>query len=105
MHQNLKELEELDIPMYIISGDTSDEQALLHEALIQEVGTSLPFISDPELELIDHMGMKNGDTSYRGYALMDEEGNVVFKTVNDHYGEEIDQTIKEIKEEYNQIKD
>lgn len=86
--------------MYVISHDLPEEQALLHEALTKEVGTSLPFISDPEFQLIDHMGMKNGDTSYRGYALIDEKGNVVFKTVNDHYGEEIDQTIKEIKEEY-----
>ncbi len=86
--------------MYIISSDTAEEQALLHEALIKEFGVSLPFISDPEMKLIDHMGMKNGDTSYRGYALLDENGNTVFKTVNDQYGEEIDQTIKEIKEEY-----
>ena len=91
--------------MYIISGDTAEEQALLHEALIKDVGTSLPFISDPELQLVDHLGMKNGDTSYRGYALMDEKGNVVFKTVNDHYGEEIDETIKEIKEEYSKLKE
>ena len=46
------------------------------------------------------MNMRNGDVAYRGYALMDEKGNLVFKTVNDHYGEEIEQTIKEIKEEY-----
>jgi alkyl hydroperoxide reductase subunit AhpC len=104
LHQNLKELEELGIPMYVISKDTPEEQALLHEALTKEVGTSLPFISDPEAKLIDHLGMKNGDTSYRGYALMDESGNVVFKTVNDHYGEEIDQTIEEIIKEYGNLK-
>lgn len=104
MHKNLAELEELDIPMYIISNDTAEEQAMLHDALLEEVGISLPFISDPEMELIDYMGMNNGDTSYRGYALMDDSGNVVFKTVNDHYGEEIDQTINEIKEEYVKLK-
>jgi alkyl hydroperoxide reductase subunit AhpC len=96
----LNELEELDISMYVISKDTPAEQALLHDALVKDLGTSLPFISDPEFQLIQHMDMRNGDVAYRGYALMDEKGNTVFKTVNDHYGEEIDQTIKEIKEEY-----
>jgi alkyl hydroperoxide reductase subunit AhpC len=86
--------------MYVISKDTPEEQALLHDALVEDLGTSLPFISDPEFQLIEQMNMRNGDVAYRGYALMDEKGNLVFKTVNDHYGEEIDQTIKEIKEEY-----
>ena len=105
MHQNLDELEELGIPMYVISNDSPGEQAQLHDALIKEVGRSLPFISDEEFQLIDHLGMKNGDSSYRGYALMDEKGNTVFKRVNDHYGEEIDQTIEEIKEEYSALKE
>jgi hypothetical protein len=47
--------------------------------------------------------MKNGDTAYRGYALMDTKGNVAFNTVNDHWGEEIDKTAKEIKEEYDKL--
>jgi alkyl hydroperoxide reductase subunit AhpC len=96
----LNELEELNIPMYVISKDTPEEQALLHDALVKDIGTSLPFISDPEFQLIQHLNMRNGDVAYRGYALMDEKGNLVFKTVNDYYGVEIDQTIKEIKEEY-----
>jgi hypothetical protein len=47
--------------------------------------------------------MKNGDTAYRGYALMDTKGNVAFNTVNDHWGEEINKTAKEIKEEYDKL--
>lgn len=96
----MNELEELDIPMYIVSKDTPGELALLHDAMVEDLGTSLPLLSDPEFQLIQEMNMRNGDVAYRGYALMDEKGNLVFKTVNDHYGEEIDQTIKEIKEEY-----
>ena len=86
--------------MYIVSKDTPGELSLLHDAIVEDLGTSLPLLSDPEFQLIQEMNMRNGDVAYRGYALMDEKGNLVFKTVNDHYGEEIDQTIKEIKEEY-----
>ena len=100
LHKNLSELEDLDIPMYIVSKDTPGELSLLHDAIVEDLGTSLPLLSDPELQLIQEMNMRNGDVAYRGYALMDEKGNLVFKTVNDHYGEEIEQTIKEIKEEY-----
>lgn len=88
----------------MISKDNPDEQKELHDALIKEVGKSLPFVSDPHFRMIDHMGMRNGDSSYRGYGLLDSDGNVVFTTVNDHYGEEIDKTIKEIKKEYNKLK-
>jgi hypothetical protein len=55
------------------------------------------------MELIERTDMKNGDTAYRGYALMDTKGNVAFNTVNDHWGEEIDKTAKEIKEEYDKL--
>ena len=105
MHKNLNELEELDIPIYIVSKDTPGELALLHDAMVEDIGTSLPLLSDPEFQLIQEMNMRNGDVAYRGYALMDEKGNLVFKTVNDHYGEEIEQTIKEIKEEYLKLKE
>ena len=64
---------------------------------LKSLGQVCPLLSDPEFQLIEQMNMRNGDVAYRGYALMDEKGNLVFKTVNDHYGEEIDQTIKEIK--------
>lgn len=101
----MEELEELDIPMYVISKDLPSQQNELYQALVKEVGTSLPFVSDPDFKLIEHMGMKTGDTSYRGYGLLDEDGNVVFTTVNDHYGEEIDQTIEEIKKEYQKLQD
>ncbi len=103
MHENLDELDDIDANKYVISNDTPEHQAELHDALEEEYGTSIDFISDPDLELVDHMDMKNGDTAYRGYALMDEEGTVIFNTINDHWGEEFDKTIKEIKDEYKNI--
>lgn len=53
-------------------------------------GQSLPFISDPYLELIDRVGMKNGDVAYRGYALIVPDGQVLLKQLNDYWGQELD---------------
>lgn len=101
MHENLDQLKNLDVNMYIISKDTPEQQRELYEALGEKYGKSLPFTSDPDLEMIDHFDMKNGDVAYRGYGLLDEKGTVIFQTVNDHWGEQFDQTVKEIKDEYN----
>ena len=49
------------------------------------------------------MDMKNGDTAYRGYALMDKDGKVIFNTINDHWGEQIDHTVEKINKEYKKI--
>lgn len=49
--------------------------------------------------------MRNGDVASRGCGMMDQEGNVVFKTVNDSWWEEIDKTVDEIKEEYQKFKE
>jgi alkyl hydroperoxide reductase subunit AhpC len=90
--------------MYVISKDRPEEQKLLHDELEKTFGKSLPFISDPELELIDGAGMKNGDASYRGYAIIDPNGQVVLKQVNDYWGQELDKTVEDIKEAYNKNK-
>lgn len=90
--------------MYIISKDTPELQLELYNAMKERFGYSLPFVSDPKLELIDQFGMKNDDVAYRGYGMLDQDGNIIFKTVNDHWGEEFDKTVKEIKEEYNKLK-
>lgn len=100
----MKELADLDVEMFIISNDTPEHQLELHNALKEMFGYSLNLVSDPELKLVDHFGMKNDDSAFRGYALMDQEGRVIFKTANDHWGEEISETVKEIKEEYNKLK-
>ena len=90
--------------MYIISKDLPDEQNGLYKELEANFGQSIPFVSDPKLELIDVMDMKNGDVAYRGYAMMDKDGKVIFNTINDHWGEQIDNTVDEIKKEYNNLK-
>ncbi|WP_240390560.1 hypothetical protein [Bacillus sp. Y1] len=89
--------------MYIVSGDTPDQQLQLYQAIVDMFGSSITFISDPELELIDLFGMKNGDMAYRGYGMLNSDGEVVFHTINDLWGEEFDKTLKEIKKEYKSI--
>ncbi len=103
LHENLKELEDIEAEMFIISKDTPEHQLELFNALNERYGYSLPFISDPELKLIDHLGMKADDTAYRGYALMDQDGKLIFKTINDHWGEEAKQTAEEIKKELKKL--
>lgn len=99
----MDKLEGMDVNMYIVSNDQPEQQLELYNALEEEMGHSLPFVSDPDMELIERADMKNGDTAYRGYALMDAKGSMVFHKVNDHWGEEIDKTSKEIKENYEEI--
>ncbi|SDN41227.1 AhpC/TSA family protein [Bacillus sp. OK048] len=104
MHENLDKFEGLNVEKYIISKDLPEEQNELYKELEDHFGQSLTFISDPKLELIDVMDMKNVDTAYRGYALMDKDGRIIFNTINDHWGEQIDKTVKEIKKESNKLK-
>ncbi|MRG86112.1 hypothetical protein GH754_07215 [Salinibacillus xinjiangensis] len=106
LHKNLDKLKalDLDVDTYIISSDSPEEQEMLYNEIERVLGESLPIISDPDLNMIDHMGMKNGQVAHRGYGLLDENGNVVFQTKNDHWGEEIEQTLSEIKEEYQNMK-
>lgn len=91
--------------MYIISSDTPEQQKELYDVLAKKYGKSLPFISDPDLKMIERFNMKNEDenAAYRGYGLLDEQGNVIFHTVNDYWGEQFDKTVKEIMEEYQSI--
>ncbi|MDQ0268278.1 alkyl hydroperoxide reductase subunit AhpC [Cytobacillus purgationiresistens] len=86
--------------MYIVSNDEPQYQKLLYDELTKQFGGSLPFISDPDSTLIDEVGMKNGDTTYRGYVILDPNGEVVLKKVNDHWGEELPETLADIKEAY-----
>ncbi|MCM3708043.1 redoxin domain-containing protein [Cytobacillus firmus] len=95
----MDKLEDLDANMYIVSNDQPEQQLELYKALEEKMGHSLPFISDPEMKLIERTDMKNGDTAYRGYAIMDSKGNIVLHKVNDHWGEEIDTTAEDLKKE------
>ncbi|KAB2332311.1 peroxiredoxin family protein [Cytobacillus depressus] len=104
MHNNLTMLDEFDMDMYIISHDTPEQQKELYSQLKDYFGTSLPFISDPDMKLIEQFGMKNGDVAYRGFGIMDQNGEIIFKKVNDHWGEQIDHTVQDIEKEYKKIK-
>jgi alkyl hydroperoxide reductase subunit AhpC len=103
LHENLGRFEGIDAEMYVISKDLPEEQLQLYEELERMYGKSLTFVSDPNLELIDLMGMKNGDVAYRGYGMMDQDGKVNFKTVNDHWGENMDHTVEKINKEYKKL--
>ncbi|MBZ5199814.1 hypothetical protein HU147_01180 [Planomicrobium chinense] len=103
LHSNLDVLEGLDVNTYVISGDTPEQQLELYTALKNEYGESLPFVSDPDLEIVDLLNMKNGDVPYRGYGMLDTEGNVVFNEANDRWGEELPETMEKIKKEYNDL--
>ncbi|SEM59450.1 hypothetical protein SAMN05192533_1044 [Mesobacillus persicus] len=104
MHSNLDQLDGIDAKKYIISKDKPEHQLELYTQLEEYFGESLPFVSDENLELIEHMEMKNEDTAYRGYALIDGNGALVFNTINDFWGEQADKTVEEIKEELEKLK-
>lgn len=90
--------------MYVISKDLPEEQLQLYKELEKNFGKSLTFVSDPDFKLIDEMGMKNDDVANRGYGMINQDGKIIFKTENDHWGEQIENTAKEIKDEYNKLK-
>jgi alkyl hydroperoxide reductase subunit AhpC len=73
----MDKLKDLDANMYIVSNDQPEQQLELYQALEEKMGHSLPFISDPEMKLIERAGMKNGDTAYRGYNNGHQRQNCV----------------------------
>jgi alkyl hydroperoxide reductase subunit AhpC len=100
LHDNLEKFKSLDVDMYIVSADEPAQQKELFLALEERYGEEVvPFISDPELKLIEKMDMKNNDIAYRGYGLIDQDGTVVFSTINDHWGELMDDTLEEVTKE------
>ncbi|MEH7238146.1 hypothetical protein [Bacillus sp. JJ1562] len=103
LHQNIDVLNDLDVNAYIISGDTPEQQLELYTALEELYGESLPFISDPELELVEMFDMKNGDVAYRGYGMLDTTGKVVFNKVNDNWGDQLSETMEVINKEYKKL--
>jgi alkyl hydroperoxide reductase subunit AhpC len=94
----------MDMEMFVISSDSPNELLSLHNQLKETFGSSLPFISDPKLELIDRMGMKKNGVAYRGFGMIDKAGNIIFSIKDDHWGEQINQTVEKIKEEYHKLK-
>ncbi|WP_456276785.1 redoxin domain-containing protein [Bacillus sp. AK128] len=104
LHENLEQFRDLGVNLYIVSADQPAQQKELYNALAESYDDVVTFIADPELVLIDNMGMKNNEVAYRGYAILDQEGNVVLTKQNDHWGEQLDQTFEDISEELQNIK-
>lgn len=103
LHDQLDSLKDIDANLYIISKDTPEQSKELYQALTDKFGQSLTVISDPELKMADVFDVKNGDSYQRGYGLLDTNGEVVFSTVNDHWGELWDESLQEIKKEYDKL--
>ncbi|MBH0170425.1 redoxin domain-containing protein [Fictibacillus sp. 18YEL24] len=99
MNENIGEFKDMDVNIYAVSSDTVEHLSVLH----QEMKPGFPFLSDPEFKLIDHLDMKGDSVAKRGYALIVKKGKVIVTKVNDHWGEEIDQTSKQIHEEYKKL--
>lgn len=90
--------------MHVVSADEPSEQKQLYDAIHERYGYSLPFLSDPDLRLIEKMDMKNGDIAFRGYGLLDGDGEVVFQVINDHWGEQYEKTLEDINNELKSLK-
>lgn len=103
MQRNLEQFDQFDVNVYAISKDAPNDLKQLSDALKQDYprvdGRALMFLSDPDFQLIEHMDMRNGDTAYRGFGVLDKTGEKVFAHINDHWGEELNQTIEKVKEE------
>ncbi|MBY6036455.1 redoxin domain-containing protein [Fictibacillus nanhaiensis] len=95
----MDKFDDLDVNIYAVSSDTVDHLSALH----QEMQPTFPFLSDGDFKLIDHLDMKGEGVAKRGYALVDSKGKVIFTQVNDYWGEQIDQTSKQIHDEYKKL--
>jgi peroxiredoxin len=103
LHENLDLLKDLDVKTFIISGDTPEQQLELYNALEENHGTSLPFVSDPDFKIIDLFDMKEGETPLRGYGLLDTDGHVTFKKADDYWGEQLPETMEVIQKELKKL--
>ncbi len=107
MHHHLDHLADFNADIYAISVDEPGELKLLSDAIKKEYprtdNLEITFLSDPQFELIGHMNMKNVDVAHRGYGLLDQTGQPVFVQINDHFGEEFDQTADRIHKELEKL--
>lgn len=107
MHNNLEKLDQFDANVYAVSNDQPDELKSLYDALQnkypREDQRTINFLSDPNLELTEYMEMKNETSAFRGYGLLSKDGKTIFVRINDHWGEQLDQTLDDIKKHYNDL--
>jgi alkyl hydroperoxide reductase subunit AhpC len=102
LHENLDLFEGLNVELATASKEKVEETKILHSAFqehFNEKGIEvIPFLSDPNLALIEYMDMKHGGEAYRGYGILDENGKFVYSKVDDYWGDNIEDTVEEIKE-------
>ncbi|RXT15443.1 hypothetical protein EIZ39_04400 [Ammoniphilus sp. CFH 90114] len=107
LHTHLEQLDPLDVNLFAISKDSPNELKRLSDAMKESYPRDdereIIFLSDPSFELIEAMNMRDGDTAYRGYGLLDQKGETVFVQIDDHFGEELDKTILRITEELKKV--
>jgi alkyl hydroperoxide reductase subunit AhpC len=107
LHENLALFEGMDIRLAAASKEEVEETKILHDAFKDHFSGQgievIPFLADPELELIKYMDMKHGGEAYRGYGILDEKGRFVYSKVDDYWGENFAETVKDIKEQLEMI--
>lgn len=84
--------------IYIMSSEQPENLKILHDEFEEQSGQSLTYISDSQMELISDIDMKNGAVAYRGYAVINPDGKVVLKKIDDYWGKNLGNAIKDIKE-------
>ncbi|GAB7389335.1 hypothetical protein BSNK01_31730 [Bacillaceae bacterium] len=98
-------LDQFDVDVYAISSDEPAELQKLKEELDKRFDRTITLLSDPRFQLIEKMDMRNGDVAYRGFGMLDADGNVVFTHVNDHWGEQFAKSLEIIKKGYEEVRE
>lgn len=94
LQENLALFDDINADIYAISKESSSDSLALKEGL----GLSYSLLSDPNLEVIEYVKMKNSDLSYRGFSILDKNGHYIHHEINDHWGEQIQETSEKIHE-------
>ncbi len=104
MHENLDKLDKFDADVYAISHDSPSELKQLTDALDERYDKRVDFLSDPDFKLIEATDMRNGETAFRGFGLIDKNGEFIFHEIDDHWGEQFDETMNRLEKEYEKVK-
>ncbi|WP_088103555.1 redoxin domain-containing protein [Halalkalibacter urbisdiaboli] len=99
LQENLALFDDIDADIYAISKESSSDS----QALKNGLGLTFSLLSDPNLEVIEYVNMKNDDLSYRGFSILDQNGHYVHHEINDHWGEQIEETSSKIHEHLKEL--
>ncbi|WP_227522074.1 peroxiredoxin family protein [Bacillus solitudinis] len=94
LQEHLALFDDLDVDVYAISKELPED----HKELSEHFGFTYTFLSDPELEVIEYVKMRNDALSFRGYSILDKSGQYLHHEVNDSWGVEIEKTSANIHE-------